>query len=134
MKRSAPTQPTRRPRGTLAAALERRRARRLAAAASLAARRVDPAHAHVAVRDATRCASECPDRTCTFLCPAAVFHWRDGAPLPLAGAPLPPAGGPPLLVRYDLCVECGACRIFCPLDNIDLRWPRGGYGIQHRFG
>lgn len=126
MKRSAPTRTTRRPRGTLAAALERRRARRLAAAASLAPRRIDPARAHVAVRDATRCASECPDRTCTFLCPAAVFDWRDGAPLPPAGAPL--------LVRYDLCVECGACRIFCPLDNIELRWPRGGYGILHRFG
>lgn len=127
MSRGATTEAARRPRGKLAAALDRRRARRLAAAATLAPRRVDPLYAHVAVRDATRCASACPDRACTFLCPAAVFDWR-------GDAPASPASGPPLLVRYDLCVECGACRIFCPLDNIELDWPRGGFGILHRFG
>ncbi len=107
------------PPARLAAALERRRAHRLAEAARLAPRLVDEGYIHVAVRDPDACARACGERCCTFLCPAAVFQW------------LAPDR---LVVRYELCVECGACRLFCPLDNVELDTPRGGYGIFHRFG
>jgi ferredoxin like protein len=31
-------------------------------------------------------------------------------------------------------LECGSCRIACPLLNIEWRFPKGGYGISHKFG
>lgn len=111
-------QPRPLPGGRLAAALERRRTARLAAAALLTPRRVDPSFAHVSLRDPSAC-SRCPDRCCTYLCPAGVFTWD---------APAAPA------VRYERCVECGACNLFCPRDNVELTTPRGGFGIHHRFG
>lgn len=37
-------------------------------------------------------------------------------------------------VAYEGCLECGSCRIGCPLLNIEWRFPTGGYGISHKFG
>lgn len=75
---------------------------------------------HVYVRDPDACLEACGDRPCTFLCPAGVFDWRgDGAV-------------PPLIVRYEQCVECGACRLFCA--GVEFDYPRGGYGLIDRYG
>jgi ferredoxin like protein len=37
-------------------------------------------------------------------------------------------------VNHEGCLECGTCRIGCPHLNIDWRFPKGGYGISHKFG
>lgn len=90
---------------------------RRARAALLTPRVVDPLRSHVSLRDPAACARSCPERCCLYLCPAAVFDPRE-----------------PGRIWYERCVECGACRLFCPLGNVVLDHPRGGYGIRHRYG
>lgn len=90
--------------------------------AALSLRLVDPTTAHVFIKDQEACREGC-GQECTFLCPAGVF------------APATDASGRPFIsVRYELCVECAACRIFCARDNIEMDYPVGGYGIVHRYG
>ncbi|TMD10811.1 MAG: hypothetical protein E6I96_17050 [Chloroflexi bacterium] len=38
------------------------------------------------------------------------------------------------LVSFGNCIECGACSIGCPFDNIACRSPRGGYGVRYQHG
>lgn len=90
--------------------------------ASIAERRVDPAGPHIQLTDPAGCTA-CAQRPCTFLCPAGVFDWHPRGPQ-----------APPITIRHELCVECGACFVFCPGDSIDFHYPRGGYGIFHRYG
>ena len=37
---------------------------------------------------------------------------------------------------YAGCLECGTCRVVCPRSAEALKWsyPRGGFGVQFRFG
>ncbi|HOV79032.1 MAG TPA: hypothetical protein PK728_02920, partial [Bacillota bacterium] len=36
---------------------------------------------------------------------------------------------------YAGCLECGTCRAVCPKKGaIDWRYPRGGFGINYRYG
>ena len=39
------------------------------------------------------------------------------------------------LTAEDECLECGACRLLCD-ETVMEKWeyPRGSYGIEHRFG
>ena len=40
-----------------------------------------------------------------------------------------------VIFSYEGCVECGTCRIVCnEFRNIEWTYPRGGYGIQYRYG
>lgn len=71
---------------------------------------------HIVVRDQAVCAA-C-EKPCLFFCPAHVFSWEDGQ----------------LLVSYEACLECGTCRIGCTNNNLEWRYPRGGYGIAYNFG
>jgi len=38
------------------------------------------------------------------------------------------------LVSFGNCLECGACAIGCPYNNISCHAPRGGYGAAYRYG
>lgn len=38
-----------------------------------------------------------------------------------------------IVIGYEGCLECGACRIGCRHDNINWKFPRGGFGIQFRL-
>jgi len=60
---------------------------------------------HLIIKDQGVCAN-CKEKPCTEFCPARVFEG---------------------------CLECGACRIACPNNNIDWNYPRGGFGIQFRL-
>ena len=53
-------------------------------------------------------------------CPATVYDWN--------------APQKKIIVSYENCIECGACRMLCPFDNIKCHWPRGGFGVQYKFG
>ena len=72
---------------------------------------------HLSILDNDVCAESCPGKHCTFFCPAGVYAWQEGR----------------LAVAYEGCLECGACRVGCPRDNIRWRYPRGGFGIQFRL-
>lgn len=66
------------------------------------------------------CVSECADRPCVTICPAKVYEWE--------------AEKKKVLIAYENCIECGACRMLCPFDNISCDWPMGGYGVKYKYG
>ncbi|SHK58227.1 ferredoxin family protein [Desulforamulus aeronauticus] len=74
-------------------------------------------HSHLEIIDPAVCLEQCPGKDCTVFCPAKVYEWRDDR----------------ITVGYEGCLECGACRIACPHQNIRWRYPRGGYGVQFRL-
>lgn len=78
---------------------------------------VDKQSSHLRVKDMAVC-HRCADRPCIAICPAAVYEWEE----------------PQLLVLYEGCLECGACRVVCPSDNIDWSYPRGGFGVSFKNG
>ncbi|HMM20497.1 MAG TPA: 4Fe-4S dicluster domain-containing protein [Selenomonadales bacterium] len=75
---------------------------------------------HVAVIDQETCRN-CELKNCLLICPSGVFRWNY-------------VPDDPVLVFYRQCVECGACRLVCPKNNIALSFPHGGYGVIYREG
>jgi len=79
---------------------------------------VDLEEAHLWINDPEPC-GRCHDKPCLHFCPVEVYHLdREGK----------------ITVGYEACVECGACRVGCPLGNIGWKLPRGGYGVAYKFG
>lgn len=72
---------------------------------------------HLAIIDPAVCL-KCADRPCTTFCPAKVYSWDDNR----------------ISIAFEGCLECGTCRIGCPFANIRWRYPKGGFGISHKFG
>jgi ferredoxin like protein len=72
---------------------------------------------HLEIVDGSICAQKCADKDCVVFCPAKVYEWVEDH----------------IAVGYEGCLECGACRIGCPENNIRWRYPRGGYGVQFRL-
>ncbi len=68
-------------------------------------------HLHV---NQKKCA-KCKEKTCTFICPAGVYSEDK-----VTGE---------IIVQYENCLECGACRIACPKEIIDWSYPDAGCGI-----
>lgn len=66
------------------------------------------------------CATTCKDKPCTTVCPAKVYEWE--------------ASHNKIIVNYENCIECGACRMLCPWDNITCEWPGGGQGVKYKYG
>lgn len=56
----------------------------------------------------------CEGKECTKFCPSQVFTWSELDDT--------------LIVAYENCLECGACKIGCPYENIQYRHPDAGYG------
>lgn len=69
---------------------------------------------HITIKNSRICRDKCPVKPCTFICPTLVFRWDEEESR--------------TDIDYRCCVECGACAPACPRDNIDLSYPRGGYG------
>jgi ferredoxin like protein len=78
--------------------------------------KVDPNNPHIKV-DAALC-KQCENKVCLRVCPAEVFTIE----------------GDEIAVGYQGCLECGTCRVSCPLGAIEWRYPRGGFGVYFRFG
>jgi len=79
--------------------------------------------AQIVIADAgpsSPCVTVCRDKPCTTVCPAKVYEWDERQSK--------------ILVAYENCVECGACRMLCPFDNIRCDWPKGGFGVKYKFG
>ncbi len=74
---------------------------------------------HLIVKDQEVCA-QCPSKDCLFFCPADVYDWDEGTRT--------------LSIAYENCVECGTCRLGCSEQNIEWKYPMGGYGIAYKLG
>lgn len=79
---------------------------------------VDDEEAHIEV-DRQYC-RDCPGKPCCVACPAGLYTLKDGE----------------ISFDYAGCLECGTCRLVCPQSERAIRWryPRGGFGIQYRYG
>jgi ferredoxin like protein len=65
----------------------------------------------------------CTLKPCIRVCPAEVYQWANEEGR--------------LRIRYENCLELGACRIACTqIGNGALRWefPRGSKGVTFRYG
>lgn len=60
----------------------------------------------------------CANKTCTTICPAHVYEWIEGENK--------------LVINYENCLECGACRIACPHKALDWRYPKGTCGVTFK--
>ncbi len=79
----------------------------------------DPA-SHITLSDPALC-GRCSEKPCIRVCPAEVYAWEADH----------------LRIRYENCLETGACRIACEkLGNRALVWtfPAQGRGVQYRLG
>ncbi|BFH72327.1 4Fe-4S dicluster domain-containing protein [Sulfurisphaera javensis] len=75
---------------------------------------------HLEIKDQANCA-KCYDTyksPCITVCPANVYSFTEGK----------------IVISYENCLECGACKIVCPFNNIIWRYPRYGLGISLRYG
>ena len=73
---------------------------------------------HLRIIDGEKCLKSCQERPCLNFCPANVYRLE----------------GERVSVHHEGCLECGSCRIGCSEMNIEWRFPKGGYGISHKFG
>ena len=64
--------------------------------------------------DLKKCA-KCKDKICTKICPAKVYEYDENLK--------------EIIVQYENCLECGACRIACPKDAIKWEYPSSGCGV-----
>ena len=62
----------------------------------------------------------CKSKTCTFVCPANVYEWNKEEDK--------------LIINYENCLECGACRIACEKKCIEWHYPKGTCGVTYKFG
>jgi ferredoxin like protein len=63
---------------------------------------------------------KCKDKPCTNFCPAHVYDWD--------------AEQNKLLVGFENCLECGACRIGCTYQSISWKYPSAGCGVTFKHG
>lgn len=59
----------------------------------------------------------CKNKCCTFICPAKVYEWDEE--------------NKNLIVNYENCLECGACRIAC--SNVQWEYPKGTKGVTYKL-
>lgn len=74
---------------------------------------------HLSVKDQAVCQA-CQKKPCINGCPADCWeheHEKNE-----------------VMVSFEGCLECGTCRIICPFDNINWKYPRGGFGVKYKFG
>lgn len=63
---------------------------------------------------------ECQSKICCTICPAEVYEWDEA--------------NRKLIVNYENCLECGACRIVCEKKCINWEYPAKGKGVTFKNG
>lgn len=66
------------------------------------------------------CCRICDSKVCTVICPAKVYEWDNDKQK--------------LIVKYENCLECGACRIACPDSSLGWCYPKGTKGVMFKQG
>jgi ferredoxin like protein len=80
----------------------------------------DDSWQHIRIINQETC-KNCQNAECLTACPSWVFKAGETKDRPIA-------------VLYKQCIECGACRLICPNQNIDFSYPHGGFGVMYREG
>lgn len=62
----------------------------------------------------------CQSKVCTYICPAHVYEWDEE--------------NKKIIVGYENCLECGACRIACERKCIGWDYPQGNKGVSFKHG
>ena len=62
----------------------------------------------------------CKEKFCTYVCPANVYEWNEKKAQ--------------MTIRYENCLECGACKIACERKNIEWRYPEPKFGVKYKNG
>ena len=62
----------------------------------------------------------CQGKPCTVVCPANVYEWDEE--------------DAKLLVNFENCLECGACRIACEKKSLGWEYPKGTKGVTFKKG
>lgn len=62
----------------------------------------------------------CASKVCTYICPANVYEWDEE--------------NQRLIIGYENCLECGACRIVCEKKCIEWQYPKGNKGVTFKQG
>jgi len=73
--------------------------------------------AHLVV-DNTICKT-CKDKPCTYVCPVQNYTVNEKEDV---------------IVSWESCLECGACRVACIPKGLSWKYPNGGKGICLRQG
>ena len=66
------------------------------------------------------CCRVCESKICTIICPAKVYEWDENKQK--------------LIVKYENCLECGACRIACESSSLGWEYPKGTKGVTFKQG
>lgn len=80
----------------------------------------DDTYQHIVISDPEQC-MKCLEKHCLNICPTDVFKWDYQS-------------DSPILVYYKQCVECGACRLACPFQNVVFNYPQNGLGVTFKEG
>lgn len=72
---------------------------------------------HITI-DKERC-RECGAKPCIRSCPAGLYSLDESGELHF---------------NYEGCLECGTCRIVCPMGAVKWGYPPGGFGVWYQFG
>lgn len=74
---------------------------------------------HLKVKDPNTCL-KCKNKQCAPCCPTQCYTIDEEGKAS---------------VSCEGCVECGTCKIVCnEFNNIEWKYPRGGFGILYKFG
>lgn len=74
----------------------------------------------------------CEDKVCLNICPANVYRKHVSAEN--SNTEDKNNGTINCIdVEYENCLECGACRIACPYEAIDWKYPASGCGVVYKF-
>lgn len=65
------------------------------------------------------CCRLCDSKICTVICPANVYKYDEEQNK--------------LIVNYENCLECGACRIACEDSSLGWEYPKGNKGIMYKY-
>jgi len=75
---------------------------------------------HIRINNPDLCL-QCVHKQCTLICPVGVYKWDEHSMK--------------IVVGWENCVEMGACVVACnEFNNIEMGYPRGGYGICYKYG
>lgn len=74
---------------------------------------------HLKIIDPKVCLT-CEGKPCTTICPAQVYSWHKEKQ--------------EIIISWENCFEMAACISACPFSNIVFAYPKGGKGVEFRYG
>lgn len=64
---------------------------------------------------------KCPHQMCQYGCPTQCYK-ADESDVRI------------MHFNYEGCVECGTCDVLCDQGAVTWNMPRGGFGVQYKYG